>query len=68
MAASSFLEALPRCSFHIQVGVWNQQVAALSIPDCNNNHSIKTGSSLSSTVALVVDIKQEIVTGNPNAC
>ena len=48
--------------------MWNQQVAALSIPDCNNNHSIKTGSSLSSTVALVVDIKQEIVTGNPNAC
>ena len=52
----------------VQVGVWDQQIAALTIADSNNNHSIKTGNSLSSSVALVVDIKQEIVTGNPSAC
>ena len=61
------LSNIPFIFRQVQVSVWNQQIAALTIADCNNNHSIETGNSLSSSVALVVDSKQVIVTGNPSA-
>ena len=68
LLAFTVYQNIPFIFRQVQVGVWDQQIAALTIADCNNNHSIKTGNCLSFTVALVVDIKQEIVTGNPSAC